>query len=158
MHRNTWKGHERKVAEFFWTRRTPLSGENSGHNTHSDSLSVWLYLELKRGGSCPRSWDGISKLFRDVGAKAWAEHKWPVLVLKERGTADNVANWRAWTVIRLQDNFEVIACVPLHTIRTMLVRHMLPEYVYANRPEPLPPNTVFRDVQSEEDCSTSDST
>ena len=40
------KAYERRVAKFFGTKRTPLSGSNSGH-THSDTLHPRLYIEVK---------------------------------------------------------------------------------------------------------------
>ncbi len=40
------KKYELRVAKFFGTKRTPLSGSNSGH-THSDTLHPRLYIEVK---------------------------------------------------------------------------------------------------------------
>ena len=45
--KSTWKSFERKVAEFFGTKRVPLSGSNSGHGTNSDSLHPKVYIECK---------------------------------------------------------------------------------------------------------------
>lgn len=42
-----WKSVEREVADFFSSRRTPLSGSNSGHETNSDTLSPYFYVETK---------------------------------------------------------------------------------------------------------------
>ena len=42
----SWKAYERKVARFFGSERTPLSGGNSRH-TRSDSLHERLYIECK---------------------------------------------------------------------------------------------------------------
>ena len=42
-----WKTYELKVARFFGTERTPLSGINSRHDTSSDTLHASLYLEAK---------------------------------------------------------------------------------------------------------------
>ena len=47
MANKRWKAYERRVAKFFGTKRTPLSGINSGHSTHSDTLHPRLYLEVK---------------------------------------------------------------------------------------------------------------
>ena len=38
---------EAVVANYFGTRRVPLSGSNSGHGTNSDSLHPKLYIECK---------------------------------------------------------------------------------------------------------------
>jgi hypothetical protein len=42
----TWKAVERRVARFFGSERTPMSGGNSKH-TRSDSLHPRLYIEVK---------------------------------------------------------------------------------------------------------------
>ena len=42
-----WKQTERRMAKAFNTTRTPLSGSNSKHNTNSDTLSPYFYLESK---------------------------------------------------------------------------------------------------------------
>ena len=42
----TWKSRERKVAKYFNTHRTPLSGGSSRH-TRSDSLHDSLFVECK---------------------------------------------------------------------------------------------------------------
>ena len=41
-----WKATERRLAKVFKTKRTPLSGGNSGH-TRSDTLSPYFFLESK---------------------------------------------------------------------------------------------------------------
>jgi len=46
-----WKQFERKTAKRAGTRRTPLSGRNSGHDTASDSLSDTFYAENKWTGT-----------------------------------------------------------------------------------------------------------
>lgn len=42
-----WKRYELKAARFFGSERTPLSGINSRHDTHSDTLQWILYIETK---------------------------------------------------------------------------------------------------------------
>lgn len=42
-----WKQAERKVADYFCTRRNPLSGGNSGHS-RSDTLEPFLFIETKK--------------------------------------------------------------------------------------------------------------
>jgi hypothetical protein len=76
-----WKKVERAVAHFWGTERTPLSGGNSRHGTHSDTLHPKVYIELKHGRACPPTWAGILKLFADVEQKAELERKRAVLVL-----------------------------------------------------------------------------
>ena len=75
----TWKSIEGKIAKFFGTRRTPLSGSNSGH-TSSDTLHAVLYAEIKYRvkHSAVTLWDDTSK-------KAKEEKKVPVVVLAEKG-------------------------------------------------------------------------
>ena len=77
MHRNTWKGFERTVAEFFGTERTPLSGGNS-KITRSDTLHELLFIECKQRESMA-TW----KLWEDTLKMAIEEQKTPVLALKQ---------------------------------------------------------------------------
>jgi hypothetical protein len=79
----TWKAFERTVADYFGTRRVPLSGSNSGHDTQSDTLHPTLYIEAKRD----RKYFGkiISDLIDDTEEKAKREGKPPVLCLKRHG-------------------------------------------------------------------------
>ena len=76
----TWKAKERQVATDFGTRRTPLSGINSGHETHSDTLHESIYAECKY-----RKKHTCLTLYRDTATKAKAEGKTPVVVLAEKG-------------------------------------------------------------------------
>lgn len=78
--KSCWKGFEAKVAKFFGTRRVPLSGSNSGHNTNSDSLHEKLYIECK-----VRNKIAIWSLFVDTENKAKVEKKFPVVALKQKG-------------------------------------------------------------------------
>mgnify|MGYP000423855145 CR=1 FL=1 len=55
MARSTWKKLERRVARFFGSERTPLSGGNSKH-TRSDSLHPDLFIEAKHKKEMP-VWD-----------------------------------------------------------------------------------------------------
>lgn len=52
--RSRGKAFESRVAKFFQTRRTPLSGINSGH-TGSDTLHPDLFIECKHHGD-PSIW------------------------------------------------------------------------------------------------------
>lgn len=78
--KSCWKGFERIVASFFGTRRVPLSGSNSGHNTNSDSMHPEIYIECK-----VREKFSIWSLFKDTEEKAKVEKKVPVVALKQKG-------------------------------------------------------------------------
>ena len=75
-----WKSFERKVTEFFGTKRVPLSGSNSRHGTNSDSLHPKVYIECK-----VREKFSIWSLFVDTEKKAKVEKKVPVVALKQKG-------------------------------------------------------------------------
>ncbi len=68
---------ERKIARMFGTKRVPLSGSNSGHDTCSDSLHKSLYIECKY-----RAKMAVETLFEDTEKKANKEGKTPLLVLR----------------------------------------------------------------------------
>lgn len=85
MSDKTWKAVERRVAEFWGTERTPLSGGNSRHGTHSDTLHPRVYIEMKHGGGCPTGWPGIVSLFQETEEKAALEKKRAVLILHRKG-------------------------------------------------------------------------
>lgn len=71
--KSTWKSFEREVAKHFGTKRVPLSGSNSGHNTNSDTLHPKLYIECKVRGK-----SAIWTLFEDTRNKAKVEKKFPL--------------------------------------------------------------------------------
>lgn len=75
-----WKSFERTVANYFGTRRVPLSGSNSGHGTNSDSLHPKLYIECK-----VRSKIALWQLFVDTENKAKVEGKIPIVAIKQKG-------------------------------------------------------------------------
>ena len=74
MNRNTWKQGERRIAELFGTRRTPLSGGNSGH-TRSDTLHKELFIEVKHSKKYPKE-ILVNKTFKEAKNEA----KIPLLV------------------------------------------------------------------------------
>ena len=76
----SWKSFERLVANFFHTKRVPLSGSNSGHNTNSDSLHPKLYIECE-----VRNKFSLWQLFLDTEQKAKVEKKLPVVAIKQKG-------------------------------------------------------------------------
>jgi len=51
MSRQTWKRAEKRVADFFQTRRRPLSGLNHGTGRGDDCQHESLYIEAKHGVS-----------------------------------------------------------------------------------------------------------
>lgn len=67
MGRGLWKTYERKVAKFFNTNRTPLSGINSRHDTHSDTLHPKLYIEVKSVSTVNSSNGWIMRWLRKLG-------------------------------------------------------------------------------------------
>lgn len=78
--KSCWKSFERTVADYFGTRRVPLSGSNSGHGTNSDSLHPKLYIECKVRGKI-----SLWQLFVDTENKAKVEGKIPVVAIKQKG-------------------------------------------------------------------------
>jgi hypothetical protein len=78
-----WKQFELIVAREFGTERNPLSGENSRHDTNSDSLHPRVYIEAKRD----QSYIGVRflKLMEDTFSKAKREKKIPMVALKVKG-------------------------------------------------------------------------
>jgi hypothetical protein len=83
-HRNTWKAMERKIAKMFNTKRTPLSGMNSGH-THSDSLHKHLFLECKLKAKIP-----FYSTFKQTKENALKEKKIPVVIFHEKNSKNNI--------------------------------------------------------------------
>jgi len=80
-----WKEHERRIAASLGTKRTPLSGGNSGV-TRSDSLHPQLFIECKSQARSP-----VNALFRQTCKLAHAENKLPVLALHQKGYKGSVA-------------------------------------------------------------------
>lgn len=74
-----WKIMERKIAEFFGTVRTALSGSNS-KVTRSDTLHERLFIEAKT-----RKQHSVVGLWRNTKMLAEKESKIPVVCLTEKG-------------------------------------------------------------------------
>jgi hypothetical protein len=74
-----WKAIERRVAAFFATVRTPLSG-SSGKVTASDTHHPRLFIEIKA-----RAQHSAVTLWRQTRNRAIKEEKIPVVVMAERG-------------------------------------------------------------------------
>lgn len=79
-----WKAFEATVAKEFGSERTPLSGENSRHDTHSDSLHPRIYIEAKRDQRLVGK--TFSDLIDDTWCKALDEDKIPMIAFKIQGT------------------------------------------------------------------------
>jgi hypothetical protein len=77
---SNWKIFERSVAKVFGTKRTPLSGGNSGHS-RSDSLHADFFISCKYAQA-----SAIHTLYDEENPKAVAEEKIPVLCLKRART------------------------------------------------------------------------
>ncbi|MEN8726066.1 MAG: hypothetical protein ABF325_10900 [Lentimonas sp.] len=79
MSDKAWKAFERRVARFFNTERTALSGGNS-KVTRSDTLHPELFIECKQRKrfAAVRLWDDTKRL-------ADQELKTPVVCLSEKG-------------------------------------------------------------------------
>lgn len=78
-HKSTWKAFERAVGRDFGTRRTPLSGGNSGI-TRSDTMHDKIFFEAKLRQSF-----ALHKLFVETEKLAKLEDKTPVVAIKEKG-------------------------------------------------------------------------
>ena len=79
MNSKQWKSIERTIANFFNTKRTPLSGSNSNHDTSSDSLHEDFYIEVKY-----RKETATGNLFHETKQKAKKEKKLPIVATKDK--------------------------------------------------------------------------
>lgn len=86
-----WKNKERKIADYFGTTRTPLSGGNS-KITRSDTLHPKLFIEQKhrKKYALVSLWDKVKKMARK-------ENKIPIITL----TQDNKHGF--WIVVHSND-------------------------------------------------------
>lgn len=80
MNRRTWKQGENRVASYFGSTRTPLSGGNS-KITCSDSLHPTIFIETKHSKRPP-----AYNLWQKTKALAKAEGKTPLLVFIPKGS------------------------------------------------------------------------
>lgn len=121
-----WKKVEERVAAFIDTRRTPLSGGNSGH-TRSDTLHPDIYAEIKHGAGCPRSWSGVLDLFESTEELAAAEHKVALLVLhRNRGAKveEYDAYLRVWVDTGAGTKRSLVVCIPLGEAKKLLMAQL----------------------------------
>ena len=93
----TWKGRERQIAAFFGTKRTPLSGGNSGHS-RSDSRHPRLFLEDKH-----RKRHAVISLWDETKVLAEKEEKIPVVALTQHGRPG------FWIMVHSSDLLDVAA-------------------------------------------------
>ena len=77
--KSTWKQFERDVASFFHSKRTPLSGGNSGI-TRSDTRSEHFFVEAKL-----RAKFQLYTLFKETKKLAQSENKIPIVAIREKG-------------------------------------------------------------------------
>ena len=98
-----WKKRERKIAEYFGTNRTPLSGGNSGI-TRADTQHPKLFIETKhrKAHSVVTLWDRVKKLARK-------ENKVPVVTLTQHNRPG------FWLVIHSDDLPDVARSVAEYT-------------------------------------------
>ena len=102
MSDKTWKAKERKIAKFFGTERTPLSGGNS-KQTRSDTLHHNLFIEQKH-----RKKHSVVGLWDDTKTLADKESKIPVITLTQ-------ANRKGfWVLVHCDDLVEVAGEVEQH--------------------------------------------
>ena len=80
MSDKTWKSVERRIAKFFGTQRTPLSGQNSRH-TGADILHDKLFVEIKFRSKIP-----FMKTFKYTIEQAKKENKTPMVVFVEKNS------------------------------------------------------------------------
>lgn len=80
MTEKNWKKVERRIASYFNSQRTPLSGFNSRH-TESDTLNSELFIEIKTRKKIP-----FLKTFKETIEKAKKENKIPLVVFVEKNS------------------------------------------------------------------------
>ena len=81
MARGTWKAGERRVAAYFGTLRTSLSGGNS-KITRSDTMHPRLFIETKHRAS-----HAVRTLYDETAKQAKVEGKTPVVALIDKNKA-----------------------------------------------------------------------
>ena len=91
-----WKALERRIAAEFGTKRTPLSGRNSGHGTESDTLSDRYYIEAKLRSKLP-----FWAEWQRARASAKRERKRPLLAFHKKGYPGTVV------MLELEDFLEI---------------------------------------------------
>lgn len=94
--RGTWKAGERRVAAFFGTLRTSLSGGNS-KITRSDTMHKRLFIETKM-----RKAFSILTLWRETAELAKKEGKTPAVCIQEKGK-------RGFWILVHSDHLEEVA-------------------------------------------------
>ena len=95
MSDKAWKAFERRVAEYFGSERTPLSGGNS-KVTRSDTFHPTLFIEAKQAVR-----HAVWTLHDKTKALARLESKTPLLVLSRKGSP-------GFMICIHSDNFDLI--------------------------------------------------
>lgn len=98
----TWKSVEARIARFWGSERTPLSGGNS-KITRSDSLHPLLFIEAKT-----RKKFAVAKLYRETEALAKKEGKIPIVCLQEKNQQGFLVVMKSTDIDRLLTEKEVL--------------------------------------------------
>ena len=101
-HKNTWKQLERDICKEFGGKRTPLSGNRSGHNTSSDCIALNpkfsnFYIEIKLRASYLHH-----RFFDEIKKKAKDENKVPLFITREKNKKQKLI------ILRMEDFLELI--------------------------------------------------
>ena len=78
-----FKGYERRIAKWFGTYRTPLSGSHSRH-TSSDTLHAKIFIDCK----LRREFRSVWRYFKALDSLAKREGKLPALIVKIPGAGN----------------------------------------------------------------------
>lgn len=97
--RGTWKQAEGRIAKFFGSERTPLSGGNSKH-TRSDSLHPDIFIETKY-----RAVHAVRTLYDETKKLAKLEGKVPMVCLVDK-------NRPGWLIVVHSDDWDAARQFP----------------------------------------------
>lgn len=113
--RRSWKMSEQRIAEQLGGRRTPLSGEGSGHDTSADVLDVPEYVEAKL---MPES--GAWTDLRDLAEKAKRRDRRPLILYDD-------PNGERWWALWFEDYTTPEEDDPDRPYQRAYIPHRLPE-------------------------------
>ena len=94
----TWKAIERRIAKFFGSERTPLSGFNSKH-TGADVIHEDLFIEVKMRKKIP-----FLTTFKQTLKLAKKEDKIPLVVFVEKGSQTPILMCRLHDLIKISES------------------------------------------------------
>lgn len=134
---SNWKAAERSVAKLFNTRRTPLSGMNSGHDTNADTLHPKLYIEVKYS----QHWPLVDTL-KALRAKATGCWSAVLVVGKKNGSKE------MYTVLFLEDLNRYFGSL---TTEALTAEELANRFLQSNNPGVVSvarsrPITIFEDA------------